>query len=389
MDHFYSLAKYRGKSSRLACPNCGRQFCFTPYVDPDGNILSEECGRCDHESSCGYHFTPHQFFQMHPEAKPQTEDWRKEPDWLRQSQYRSKPKTEIKTKPTPPPTTGICTIPMETVLKTVRTKPVSDFLYYLCNLFDVDTILRLVREYLIGVTKAGDAIFYQIDRQGRCRTGKVMKYNRDTGHRIKDESVSGRITWVHSLMKSRGQLPDNWQLTQCLFGEHLLRKYPESPVILVEAEKTAIIGSGYYPECVWVAVGGKTQLGDKIDILAGRKIVAFPDIDAYDAWCTEFEKRPYLTVKVSDLLVREATPEDFESQIDIADLLVRYKQKSPSYVPSKPQAPPPTELYSDNPVMQEVMKYISPEHWENVDALIRDLDLELVSVTINGNFNKN
>jgi len=31
--------------------------------------------------------------------------------------------------------------------------------------------------------------------------------------------------------------------------------------------------------------------------------------------------------------------------------------------------------------MQEVMKYISPEYWDNVDALIREFDLELVSVT--------
>ena len=52
----------------------------------------------------------------------------------------------------------------------------------------------------------------------------------------------------------------------------------------------------------------------------------------------------------------------------------------PSYVAPKPQEPPPQELYSDNPVMREVMKYISPEYWENVDALIRELDLEFVGV---------
>lgn len=31
--------------------------------------------------------------------------------------------------------------------------------------------------------------------------------------------------------------------------------------------------------------------------------------------------------------------------------------------------------------MQEVMQYISPEYWPEVDALIRDLDLEFISVT--------
>lgn len=68
-----------------------------------------------------------------------------------------------------------------------------------------------------------------------------MKYNRETGHRIKDEAMPNRITWVHSLLKKQGVLPQEWELTQCLFGEHLLKKYPDKPVCLVEAEKTALI----------------------------------------------------------------------------------------------------------------------------------------------------
>lgn len=51
------------------------------------------------------------------------------------------------------------------------------------------------------VTKNRDVIFYQIDKEGRCRTGKIMKYNRETGRRVKDENVGGKITWVHSILK--------------------------------------------------------------------------------------------------------------------------------------------------------------------------------------------
>ena len=79
---------------------------------------------------------------------------------------------------------GCCTIPAAIVQKCVRTKPLSDFLRFLLTIFDEDTVSRLVSEYFIGVTKAGDAIFFQMDTQGRCRTGKVMKYNPETGHRI-------------------------------------------------------------------------------------------------------------------------------------------------------------------------------------------------------------
>ncbi len=41
----------------------------------------------------------------------------------------------------------------------------------------------------------------------------------------------------------------------------------------------------------------------------------------------------------------------------------------------------PDGLYSNNPVMREVMKYISPQHWDKMDLLIRTFNLELISVT--------
>ena len=37
------------------------------------------------------------------------------------------------------------------------------------------------------------AIFFQIDQEGRCRTGKIMKYDAETGHRIKDPNVPGAL----------------------------------------------------------------------------------------------------------------------------------------------------------------------------------------------------
>jgi len=66
---------------------------------------------------------------------------------------------------------------------------------------------------------------------------------------------------------------------------------------------------------------------------------------------------------------------------EFSDLLIRHKQSEQSFLAPKPQTPPPKGLYSDNPVMQEAMKYISPENWANMDTLIRDFDLELVEVT--------
>ena len=372
MEYRYHLLKYKGPSSRLTCPSCGRKHCFTPYVDKDDQIVGEEYGRCDHESSCGYVKYP-----------PSEKDWRESYSEYRQRTQKPKSRVVAKPQPKPEPAKGICTIPMETVLKTVRTKPLSDFLYFLLTLFDVDTIVRLVKEYLIGVTKAGDAIFYQIDGKNRCRSGKVMKYNRETGKRIQDPNSKNPITWVHSLLLRQRLLPPDWELTQCLFGEHLLKKYPDKPVILVESEKTAIIGAGCMPECVWVAVGGKGQLGDKVEVLDGRTTIAFPDVDGFDKWSEKINERPYLNIQISDFVNHYAAANGLGDKADVADVLIHWMRNKPSYVAPKPQEPPPQELYSDNPVMREVMKYISPEYWDNVDALIRELDLEFVGVKRN------
>ena len=106
-----------------------------------------------------------------------------------------------------------------------------------------------------------------------------MKYDPETGLRIKDENCTGRINWVHSLMKASGQLPKDWELTQCLFGEHLLRQDPGKVVALVESEKTAEICTGLMPRSLWLATGGKSMIKERLLVLKGRKVVAFLDIE--------------------------------------------------------------------------------------------------------------
>ena len=63
------LEKYKpGGGNRYTCPSCGRRKCFTRYIRTnDGEYIDESCGKCDHDSSCGYHYTPKEFFHDHPE----------------------------------------------------------------------------------------------------------------------------------------------------------------------------------------------------------------------------------------------------------------------------------------------------------------------------------
>lgn len=59
----------------------------------------------------------------------------------------------------------------------------------------------MLEEYRLGATREGAVIFWQIDRNNKVRTGKVMQYNPEDGHRIKGGQTSA-VDWIHSILKS-------------------------------------------------------------------------------------------------------------------------------------------------------------------------------------------
>ena len=352
----YNLQKYKGTASRHTCPHCGRKRCFTLYVDENGAPLDETVGRCDHESSCGYHYTPKQYYQDHPGITTGK-------DWGQDTATRP-------LRPAKPATTKLCTLPENIVLRSVRHRLDSDLVTFLRTILDPGTIDSLIEQYRIGVTRSRDTIFFQIDIKGQCRTGKIMKYNPDTGHRIKDDTVPGRITWVHSMMKQSGQLPQDWELTQCLFGEHLLSQDPDNPVALVESEKTAIICAGLMPKYTWLATGGKSQLNQaRLSVLKDRKTIAFPDIDGYEEWARKLTELPGQHITVSPILQYNATSEDREAHIDIADWLIRHLVNPPAH-----------DTRTHCSAFLKAARYISTEYQEEVEALIEDLGLEFMGM---------
>ena len=113
-----------------------------------------------------------------------------------------------------------------------------------------------------------------------------------------------------------------WRLSQCLFGENLPHDKVNANVVLVETEKTAVICSLLLPEYIWLATGGKSQFNDRLMVLKGRKVTAFPDIDGYDEWRKKAKNHTMLDITISDILGRNATPDQRERQVDIADVLL-------------------------------------------------------------------
>jgi hypothetical protein len=120
-----------------------------------------------------------------------------------------------------------------------------------------------------------------------------------------------------------GLLPKDAQLdSSCLFGEHLLSRYPDSVVALVESPKNALFGALAHPRLTWVATGSKNMLKrDVLKPLRGRNVIVIPDCDAVEEWSHTVATMKDLTnFTVSDFCQRMAPAN--QPKYDIADYIV-------------------------------------------------------------------
>ena len=188
-----------------------------------------------------------------------------------------------------------------------------------------DEARRLMEMYRVGTSKhwQGATVFWQISNDGEVRGGKIMLYDRLTGHRVQEPFP--HINWVHSVLR----LPD-FKLTQCFFGEHLLPYIRDKPVAIVESEKTAILATHYLPQYLWLATGGKCSCltREAIQALRGREVMLVPDLNATDDWRKKLTLFDDSGIKATlfESLEQMATDEQREQGLDIADFLCQRVQ---------------------------------------------------------------
>ena len=67
-NYRYQLEKYKGRGTRYNCPQCGRKYTFTKYIDTYNNniYVNDRVGKCNRLDKCGYHYTPRQYFEDNP-----------------------------------------------------------------------------------------------------------------------------------------------------------------------------------------------------------------------------------------------------------------------------------------------------------------------------------
>lgn len=195
----------------------------------------------------------------------------------------------------------------------------------LMRMFQPEAVEWVTEEYRLGcISLFGHddyTVFPNIDSQGRVCNLKVQHYDTDpTSDRFAHSNH--KTYWLGKIWADQGLLPKQAQFkSRCLFGEHLINRYPQCVVALVESPKNALFGALALPKMVWVATGNKTAIGpEELKPLLGRDVIVIPDRDAISQWKAIVSSMTWLAnFSVSDFC-EQAAPEG-QPKFDIADYL--------------------------------------------------------------------
>ena len=233
-------------------------------------------------------------------------------------------------RPTPPPP-PVLEIPRSWVRRTMDLA-VPDkilFLYWLWMLpWSEQQRARLSETlwtYCVGGWRDGRVVFWGIDHEGVPRAAKLMRYVED-GHRDKTQHPG----WIYNQEGCREVCdPDNHTILKPLFGAHLLKRYPDAIVNIVESEKTALVMANYYgnhDSQIWMACGGLKFLQlDSLQPLIdqGRTIWLWPDKDGREAWQEVCDKLGYDKCRVYTNFFDTCWREEDGDKADVADIAIR------------------------------------------------------------------
>ncbi|MDI9878059.1 DUF6371 domain-containing protein [Flectobacillus longus] len=339
--------KYRfilDKSSKKFFCNWCKSQTLVRYLDTQtGDYLPPEFGRCDKEVKCGYHLNPY------------IEGYSKQVTSLEYTNYQIPQKPVRVNQKEQTQTQEVILFDWDSFLETLvkngytENNFIQNLLQNVPFPFLKEDVAEVIKLYRLGtITKGyrrGATTFPFIDSEGGVRAIQVKQFD-NLNH-----TLPRGTDFLHSMLHREYDLKKieypNWlkeYLTQdkkvsCLFGEHLLKMFPQNPIALVEAPKTAIYGTLYfglphsYHDLVWLAVYNKSSFSfEKLRSLRGRNVLVFPDLSqhgkTFKEWNDKAEniKKQYPDIKFSfsDFLEKRAIEEDKIKGLDLADYLIKY-----------------------------------------------------------------
>jgi len=174
-------------------------------------------------------------------------------------------------------------IPRDSVVP--RHSSLSDYMDKLVN-YDAKMLNRiddLVMRYRLGATDVVmeehyGTILPRINQKGMIVGGSVIYYNTEDGAMLqKDELINHLYSWYAF---------DYFTDPNVFFGEHL---WLGRQTIIVQEEKTALLGALAHPNFDWLAVGVGNNLTDAMmKKFIGRLVILFPDDFCFEYWSEHF-----------------------------------------------------------------------------------------------------
>lgn len=260
----------------------------------------------------------------------------------------------------------------DVVLQTMRLPQRNIFIDWFCHLpwSDYPTnnqrqrLQRILWEYCVGRWTDGRVVFWQIDEQGRPRGGKLMRYA-NNGKRMKDENPG----WMHNQAGIREHCDlEHHSYQSTLFGMHLLKRYPDATVNIVESEKTALICANAYGDTernLWMACGGLKFL--KIESLQplieqGRRVWLWPDKDGVDEWKEKVGHLLNERISITTRFLDEWWTEQDGPKADMADIILRNMTQQRAVIREKKEEKEEITLPDELAQHEAIMKAI--EEWQ-------------------------
>ena len=216
-------------------------------------------------------------------------------------------------------------------------------------------------------------VFWQIDADGVPRAAKLMAFYESShpkyGHRNKEQHPG----WIYNQDGCRQRLnPDEHTILKPLFGSHLLKRYPNATVNVVESEKTAIIMANYYgglDSQLWLACGGLKFLQlESMQVLIdqGRKVWLWPDKDGIDKWQELADKLGSDRVQVYTKFFDTCwVPEDGD-KADAADIAIRM-MSDPDFKPREIKKEESSEVTGASQV---------ETHWNSDEPFLDPIEMQ-------------
>lgn len=143
--------------------------------------------------------------------------------------------------------------------------PENKLLRYLRRTYGNAKVNDAKETYALGSSNDGGIFFWSINSDLKVQKAKIAYYN-ENGKRTDKFKVPFKNE-------------DGYY--SCLFGEHLVNDKikGKKTIVLVESEKTAIVGHILLPKYVWLAYGGINGLTEaKLKCLIGHNVLIIPDM---------------------------------------------------------------------------------------------------------------